>query len=85
MVKQQRKQRPSKWDVPLQQVRPIPEHETLRMINMRTKHGRKWKRLVNKVWFVGENFIRKPPKLERYTRPVALPRKKANVTHPQLG
>ena len=33
----------------------------------------------------GEDFTRKPPKLERYVRPVALRWKKANVTHPQLG
>jgi ribosome biogenesis protein NSA2 len=83
-LKQKRKQRAGKWDVPLPQVRPIPEDEMLRVIKTGKKHGKKWKRLVNKVCFVGESFTRKPPKLERYIRPVALRWKKANVTHPQL-
>lgn len=43
-----------------------------------------WKRKINKVTFVGENFTRKPPKYERYIRPTGLRFKKANVTHPEL-
>jgi ribosome biogenesis protein NSA2 len=84
-LKQKRKQRAGKWDVPLPQVRPIPEDEMLRVFKTGKTHRKKWKRLVNKVCFVGENFTRKPPKLERYIRPVALRAKRANVTHPQLG
>lgn len=84
-LKQKRKQRAGKWDVPLPQVRPIPEDEMLRVLKTGKTKRKKWKRLVNKVTFVGEDFTRKPPKLERYVRPVALRWKKANVTHPQLG
>ena len=84
-LKQKRKQRAGKWDVPLPQVRPIPEDEMLRVLKTGKKHSKKWKRLVNKVCFVGDDFTRKPPKLERYVRPQALRWKKANVTHPQLG
>ena len=40
--------------------------------------------MINKVAFVGENFVRKPPKYERYIRPSGLRFKKANVTHPEL-
>ena len=41
-----------------------------------------WKRMINKVTFVGENFSRKPPKYERFIRPSGLRFKKAHVTHP---
>ena len=43
-----------------------------------------WKRMVTKVTFVGENFTRKPPKFERFIRPMGLRFKKAHVTHPEL-
>jgi ribosome biogenesis protein NSA2 len=43
-----------------------------------------WKRMVTKACFVGENFTRKPPKFERFIRPMALRYKKAHVTHPEL-
>jgi len=43
-----------------------------------------WKRKINKVTFLGDNFTRKPPKFERYIRPTGLRFKKANVTHPEL-
>jgi ribosome biogenesis protein NSA2 len=28
-----------------------------------------WKRMITKMTFVGTNFVRKPPKLERFIRP----------------
>ena len=34
---------------------------------------------------MGEGFTRKPPKYERFIRPMALRYKKAHVTHPELG
>ncbi len=40
--------------------------------------------MINKVSFVGETFTRKPPKYERFIRPMALRFKKAHVTHPEL-
>jgi ribosomal protein S8E len=40
--------------------------------------------MVTKVTFVGEGFTRKPPKYERFIRPMALRFKKAHVTHPEL-
>eukprot|EP00871_Galdieria_phlegrea_P000160 jgi/Galph1/1144/GphlegSOOS_G5775.1 len=36
------------------------------------------------VTFVGDGFTRKPPKYERFIRPMALRFKKAHVTHPEL-
>ena len=47
--------------------------------------GKQWKRVVTKATFVGEGFTRKPPKYERFIRPMALRCKKAHVTHPELG
>ena len=40
--------------------------------------------MITKPTFVGEGFTRKPPKYERFIRPMALRYKKANVTHPEL-
>lgn len=40
--------------------------------------------MVTKACFVGEGFTRKPPKFERFIRPMALRYKTANVTHPEL-
>nr|CAG4649610.1 EOG090X0BLH [Scapholeberis mucronata]SVE93825.1 EOG090X0BLH [Scapholeberis mucronata] len=84
MVKQKRKEKAGKWDVPLPKVRAQSEAEVFRV--MKTgKSGRKgWKRLVTKVCYVGEGFTRKPPKYERFVRPMALRFKKAHVTHPEL-
>jgi len=32
--------------------------------------GKAWKRMVTKVCYVGEGFTRKPPKYERFIRPM---------------
>jgi len=32
--------------------------------------GKAWKRMVTKVTFVGDGFTRKPPKYERFIRPM---------------
>ena len=40
--------------------------------------------MVTKVTFVGDNFTRKPPKFERFIRPMGLRMNKAHVTHPEL-
>lgn len=50
-----------------------------------TSIEKSWKRVVTKATFVGEGFTRKPPKYERFIRPMALRYKKAHVTHPELG
>ena len=40
--------------------------------------------MVTKPCFVGNDFTRKPPKYERFIRPMALRFKKAHVSHPEL-
>jgi len=83
-VKQKRKERAGKYNVPLPKVKPISEDEMFKVIRTGKRQKKQWKRMVTKVTFVGEGFTRKPPKYERFIRPMALRFKKANVTHPEL-
>jgi ribosome biogenesis protein NSA2 len=83
-VKQKRKEKAGKWNVPVPKVRPVTEAEMFKVIKTGTKKGKAWKRMVTKVTFVGDGFTRKPPKYERFIRPRALRFKKAHVTHPEL-
>eukprot|EP00163_Fabomonas_tropica_P003005 TRINITY_DN1248_c0_g1_i1.p1 TRINITY_DN1248_c0_g1~~TRINITY_DN1248_c0_g1_i1.p1 ORF type:complete len:261 (-),score=92.27 TRINITY_DN1248_c0_g1_i1:79-861(-) len=84
MIKQKRKEKAGKWNVPLPKVRPIAEDEMFKVLKTGKRRKKQWKRVVTKVTFVGESFTRKPPKFERFIRPMALRFKKAHVTHPEL-
>lgn len=84
MVKQKRKEKAGKWDVPIPKVRGVSEAEVFKVLKTGKKRGKQWKRMVTKVTYVGEGFTRKPPKFERFIRPMALRFKKAHVTHPEL-
>lgn len=84
MIKQKRKEKAGKWSVPLPQVRGIAEDEMFKVVRTGKRMKKQWKRMVTKATFVGESFTRKPPKYERFIRPMALRFKKAHVTHPEL-
>ncbi|KAJ2333084.1 Ribosome biogenesis protein, partial [Coemansia sp. RSA 2681] len=84
MLKQKRKEKAGKWNVPLPKVRGIAEDEMFRVVKTGKSKTKSWKRMVTKPTFVGDGFTRKPPKYERFIRPMALRYKKANVTHPEL-
>jgi len=84
MIKQKKKERAGKWDVPLPKVRPISEMEMFSVVRSGKRKRNQYKRMVRKVTFVGDNFTRKPPKYERFIRPKALRFKKAHVVHPEL-
>lgn len=84
MIKQKRKEKAGKWDVPIPKVRAQSDAEVLKVVKSGKSKRKAWKRMVTKVTFVGENFTRKPPKFERFIRPMALRFKKAHVTHPEL-
>nr|CAG4641130.1 EOG090X0BLH [Eulimnadia texana] len=84
MVKQKRKEKAAKWDVPIPKVKAQSEAEVFRVMKTGKTRRKGWKRMVTKVTFVGEGFTRKPPKFERFVRPMALRFKKAHVTHPEL-
>jgi len=83
-VKQKRKEKAGKWSVPIPKVKPLVEDEVLKVVKSGKRKKKSWKRMVDKVTFVGQGFTRKAPKYERYIRPSGLRFTKANVTHPEL-
>merc|ERR1711981_1378201 len=84
MIKQKRKEKAGKWDVPLPSVKAQSDSEVFKVVKSGKRQKNSWKRMVTKVCVVPENFTRKPPKYERFIRPMALRFKKAHVTHPEL-
>lgn len=46
------------------------ETEVLKVIKTGKRQKKAWKRMVTKVCFVGDGFTRKPPKYERFIRPM---------------
>ncbi|CAA0822423.1 Ribosomal protein S8e family protein [Striga hermonthica] len=83
-IKQKRKEKAGKWEVPLPKVRPVAEEEMFRVIRSGKRKTKQWKRMITKATFVGPSFTRKPPKYERFIRPTGLRFTKAHVTHPEL-
>jgi ribosome biogenesis protein NSA2 len=84
MIKQKRKEKAGKWKVPIEKVKPMTEDEMFKIMKSGKRRQKAWKRVVNKISFVGPNFTRKPPKFERFIRPSGLRFKKAHITHPEL-
>uniref|UniRef100_A0A8P0NPS1 Ribosome biogenesis protein NSA2 homolog n=1 Tax=Canis lupus familiaris TaxID=9615 RepID=A0A8P0NPS1_CANLF len=66
MIKQKRKEKAGKWEVPLPKVRAQGETEVSKVIRTGKRKKKAWKRMVTKVCFVGDGFTRKPPKYERF-------------------
>eukprot|EP00741_Cyanophora_paradoxa_P006147 tig00000944_g5960.t1 len=83
-IKQKRKEKAGKWQVPLPKVRPMAEAEVFKVMRTGKRKNKMWKRMITKVTFVGQGFTRKPPKYERFIRPMGLRFSKAHVTHPEL-
>lgn len=83
-IKQKRKEKAGKWQVPIPQVRAQSEAEVFRVLKSGKSKRKAWKRVVTKMTFVGDTFTRKPPKFERFIRPMGLRVKTAHVTHPEL-
>lgn len=65
-------------------MKAVGEDEVFKVLRTGKRRKKSWKRMVTKVTYVGEGFTRKPPKYERFIRPMALRFKKAHVTHPEL-
>lgn len=84
MIKQKRKEKAGKWDVPIPKVRAQSDAEVFKVLKSGKTKRKAWKRVITKISYVGENFTRKPPKFERFIRPMALRMSKAHVTHPEL-
>ena len=83
-IKQKRKEKAGKWQVPLPKVKAVSEAEAFQVIRTGKRKKKMWKRKITKVCYVGEGFTRKPAKFERFIRPMALRFKTAHVTHPEL-
>ena len=83
-IKQKRKEKAGKWDVPIPKVKPVADDEMFKVLRSGKRKAKAWKRMVTKVCFVGDNFTRKNPKYERFIRPSGLRFKKAHVCHPEL-
>ncbi|RZC78535.1 hypothetical protein C5167_002756 [Papaver somniferum] len=83
-IKQKRKEKAGKWEVPLPKVRPVAEDEMFKVVRTGKRKTKQWKRMITKATFVGPGFTRKPPKYERFIRPSGLRFTKAHVTHPEL-
>merc|ERR1719237_135369 len=84
MIKQKRQEKAGKWQGPIPKVKAMTEDEMFKILRTGKRKKKAWKRVINKVSFVGDNFTRKPPKFERFIRPSGLRMKKVHVTHPEL-
>ena len=84
MIKQKRKEKAGRWNVPLTKVLPKTDAEVFKVQQSGKRRRKAWKRVIRKATFVGDGFTRKPPKYERFIRPMALRYRKAHVTHPEL-
>ena len=84
MIKQKRKEKAGRWEVPISKVKAMSEAEMFNIIKSGKRKRKAWKRIINKCTYVPENFTRKPPKMERFIRPSSLRMKRANVLHPEL-
>ena len=54
----------------------MTEAEMFTVAKSGKRQKKAWKRIINKMTFVGDNFTRKPPKFERFIRPMGLRVKK---------
>eukprot|EP01070_Trichotokara_eunicae_P009710 Trichotokara_eunicae@DN6161_c0_g1_i5.p1 len=84
LLKQKKKEKAGKWEVPIPKVKAMSEADMFGVMRSGKRKKKSWKRVINKITFVGDNFTRKPPKFERFIRPSGLRMKKAHVTHPEL-
>lgn len=84
-IKQKRAEKAAKFSVPLPKVRGISEEEIFKVVKTGKRAKKSWKRMITKPTFVPQDFTRRPPKYERFIRPMGLRYKKANVTHTELG
>ena len=53
MIKQKRKEKAGKWKVPVQKVKPMSEEEMFKVMKTGKRKQKAWKRVINKISFVG--------------------------------
>ncbi|TKR62429.1 hypothetical protein L596_026393 [Steinernema carpocapsae] len=81
MIKQKRKEKAGKYQVPIPKVRAVSDAEAFKVVQTGKTRRKGWKRMVTKVTFVGDSFTRKPAKFERFIRPMGLRFKKHMGSH----
>merc|ERR1712130_325231 len=69
-IKQKRKEKAGKWNVPIPKVKGVSEAEVFKVVKSGKTKRKAWKRMVTKATFVGDGFTRKPAKFERLIRPM---------------
>merc|ERR1712169_40052 len=85
-IKDKRNEKAARFSVPLPKVRGISEEEMFSVVKTGKKtHKKAWKRVITKPTFVGNDFTRSNPKVERFIRPMGLRQKTAHVSYPTLG
>merc|ERR1711957_867012 len=55
-VKQKRKEKAGKWNVPIPKVAPVTEAEMFKVVKTGKRQKKAWKRMITKATFVGEGF-----------------------------
>merc|ERR1711869_191373 len=59
MIKQKRKEKAGKWQVPIPKVKAMTEDEMFKVLRTGKRKQKAWKRVIDKATFVGDNFVRK--------------------------
>ena len=78
-IKQKRKEKAGRWSVPIERVKALTEAEMFQVKKSGKRQKKAWKRVINKLTFVPENFVRKPPKYEKFIRTeINILKKRAN-------
>lgn len=83
-MKQMKKSRAAKWDVPIAKVEPLSDSMVFKVMKSGKRGKKMWKRKITMATFQQPGFTRKAPKYERFIKPSALRYRFANVTHPEL-
>ena len=84
MIFKKWEEKAGKWEVPLPVVCAQAGTEALKVVQTGSRKKKAKKRMVTKVCFVGDGFTGKPPKYERFTRPMGLRFTRAQLTHGEL-
>lgn len=84
-LKEQRKTKTYKYELPVTKIQNVPESKIFTAMNTGSRKRASHKRLVMRPCFVPDDFTRNAPKFERFVRPTALRLKVAHVTNKNLG
>ncbi|KAJ6406764.1 hypothetical protein OIU84_010305 [Salix udensis] len=84
-IKQKRKEKAGKWEVPLPKVRPVAEDEMFKVIRSGKRKTKQWKRMVTKATFVGTRFYKKTSQCTFNLEIIAVKKNPNGPTYTSLG